>query len=305
MKKRIITAIIAVGFAILNFLFMKQVPILIISLAVFTAIEMHELLTVINIKGKSLKIPTIIYGFLMPVMLTVDDCKFPFMSKTLSELAGIKFADVFKIITVIYVLFMLIALLKHYEQCKFEVMATALFGALCISYSMTCLGKLQQLSFSHPDVFAYGDGVFLFIYSLYACWVFDGGAYFVGSKLGKRKMAPKISPKKSWEGYWGGIIVVEVLAPLFLFIFNLCSGDNGTVMFGGWQGYIFILIATPILATLSILGDLSASVIKRNFGVKDFGKFFPGHGGILDRFDSVLYVTPIVYMIAMVVVMAK
>ena len=66
-----------------------------------------------------------------------------------------------------------------------------------------------------------------------------------------------------------------------------------------------IAIISPILATLSIMGDLSASTIKRNFGVKDFGNFFPGHGGVLDRFDSVLYVTPILYAILKVMVMIK
>jgi phosphatidate cytidylyltransferase len=93
---------------------------------------------------------------------------------------------------------------------------------------------------------------------------------------------------------------------LFLFLFNLCIGkDNATVIFNGVFGYVFVLIATPILSTLSVLGDLSASTIKRNFGAKDFGNFFPGHGGILDRFDSVLYVTPILYGLVSVMLMIR
>ena len=304
MKKRIITAIIAIAYAVLNFIFMKNSPILIVSLAIFVAIEMSELMNVIGIKSKSIRIPTMVYGALMPIMMTLDNWNYSYMP-SFDFKNNFTFAGLFKIITIVYVLFILIALLKHYDNYRFETVATVIFGALCISFSMTCLGKLSQICWEYKGIFSYGDSLFLLIYSLYVCWVFDGGAYFVGSKLGKRRMAPKISPKKSWEGYWGGIIVVEALAPLFLFLFNLLSGANGTVMFGGLRGYIFILIASPLLATLSILGALSASTIKRNFGAKDFGNFFPGHGGILDRFDSVLYVTPIIYSVVIVITMFK
>ncbi len=131
-------------------------------------------------------------------------------------------------------------------------------------------------------------GIF-YIFTVFATsWLADGGAYFGGSFLGKKKLCPKISPKKTVEGAVSGVLsgaVLVLLLPGLIFekfIFEMESVN-----------YIYLAIFGLIGALLSIVGDLSFSLIKRNCGIKDYGSLIPGHGGMLDRFDSVIFVTPL------------
>lgn len=138
-------------------------------------------------------------------------------------------------------------------------------------------------------------GLWLMILLFVIAWISDTGAYFVGTFLGKHKMAPKISPKKSWEGFFGGwVISVLVAVGLFILRFEI---DNfyGEGLF--YTLYFYLPVVT-ILAPLSVVGDLVASVVKRKCGIKDFGNIMPGHGGVMDRFDSVLFIAPLLYLIA-------
>ena len=118
----------------------------------------------------------------------------------------------------------------------------------------------------------------------------DTFAYFVGSKLGKHKLCPKISPKKSVEGAIGGVIGAVLLNVLLLFVFKRFFFEGESIL-----SYITVVILSVVLSVVSMFGDLAASTIKRNFGIKDFGKLLPGHGGIMDRFDSALFVMPVLY----------
>ena len=123
-------------------------------------------------------------------------------------------------------------------------------------------------------------------------WCGDSGAYFIGVRFGKHKMAPVLSPKKSWEGFFGGILgsIVCMLIYAAVLIFVL-----------GMECNVFALVLTGIgCATLGPISDVATSAIKREFGVKDYGTLFPGHGGILYRFDSVLLTTPFVYFVSQV-----
>lgn len=117
-------------------------------------------------------------------------------------------------------------------------------------------------------------------------WASDSGAYITGSLLGKHKMAEKISPNKTWEGTIGGILFATALAVLFFTFFDFFTTTQ----------VILISIATAISG---IFGDLTESLIKRNFNVKDSGSILPGHGGLYDRFDSLLFAAP-VYLVLVV-----
>ena len=116
-------------------------------------------------------------------------------------------------------------------------------------------------------------------------WINDTGAYIVGSLIGRHKMLPKLSPKKSWEGFLGGIVFNIGAAFIFSNWFRLDS----LKLFTTASGWIYIGICVSVLATL---GDLFESMLKRSLGIKDFGSIIPGHGGILDRIDSLLFVIP-------------
>ena len=299
MKKRIITAIVAIIGAIGIILLTKINTIcLLIPISAFCVISTHELIGVIKIKSKMLKATSMIYAGIVPFLVAGDETYHAFFGKSFP----VNLHTFLLLITVLYVLVVLHSLIKHYTTVKFETVATLILGTIVISLGLSLLPAFNTLYYYYPKVFSKGDSMFLFIYSMVVCWTFDGGAYFIGSKFGKHKMAPNISPKKSWEGYVGGIVLGEVFTCLYFVLFNhFATADYKPVMFN----LALVAIISPVLATLSIMGDLSASTIKRNFGVKDFGNFFPGHGGILDRFDSVLYVVPILYIICKIMVMVK
>ena len=112
-------------------------------------------------------------------------------------------------------------------------------------------------------------------------------------------MAPIISPKKSIEGAIGGVAVTAAINVLILYLFTIgCRNLYGYELFGeSAMKYLYIIPISMVLSLVSMLGDLSASVIKRNFGIKDYGKLIPGHGGIMDRFDSLIFVLVAFYAI--------
>lgn len=127
-------------------------------------------------------------------------------------------------------------------------------------------------------------GLFLLLYVFVLVWAADSGAYFSGRAFGKHKLAPKVSPGKSWEGVIGGLITALVLA----FIFIHFSGDT-LVGDRNITGFIILSVAT---VAISILGDLTESMFKRESGVKDSSQLIPGHGGVLDRIDSLTAAIP-------------
>ena len=135
------------------------------------------------------------------------------------------------------------------------------------------------------------NGAYL-VWLIFLCsWGCDTCAYCVGKLIGKHKMSPKLSPHKSVEGAIGGVVGAALLTALYSFIFKDAMGLTGNE--------IWLLAGiSAIGALISMVGDLTASAIKRNYDIKDYGKLIPGHGGILDRFDSVIFTAPIIYYLA-------
>jgi phosphatidate cytidylyltransferase len=124
-------------------------------------------------------------------------------------------------------------------------------------------------------------GAWFVLYVFAVTWMTDTGAYFIGMRFGKNKLAPRLSPKKTVEGAIGGVLAAMLMSALF----------------GTWIGipwYHSVLLG-PLLGVLGEIGDLCESAIKRDLGLKDFGAVLPGHGGILDRFDSILFTAPVAY----------
>ncbi len=129
----------------------------------------------------------------------------------------------------------------------------------------------------------------------FVAWICDTCAYFAGSTLGKHKLCPQLSPKKTIEGAVGGVLG-SALAGVIFGILYVKNVDPGLGM--AWGIIIFGMI-TLISGMLSQVGDLIASGIKRDHDIKDYGKLIPGHGGIMDRFDSVIFITPLIFFMAM------
>ena len=126
------------------------------------------------------------------------------------------------------------------------------------------------------------DGTAWLIFALINTWAGDTGAYFIGRTWGKHKLAPKLSPKKTMEGAVGGVICCLLVSYVFHIIHPMMPLAK-------------LLILSVLLAFAGLLGDLVESVLKRRAGIKDSGKLIPGHGGVLDRFDSFLLTAPLVY----------
>ena len=132
-----------------------------------------------------------------------------------------------------------------------------------------------------------GDGKYIVWLVFVSSWGNDTFAYFTGVTFGKHKLVPHLSPKKSVEGAIGGITGAALVGLLYGFILHKALGIKAMIPF---------LVISAVGAFISIFGDLAASAIKRNYDVKDYSNLIPGHGGILDRFDSMIFVAPIVYI---------
>lgn len=133
------------------------------------------------------------------------------------------------------------------------------------------------------------NGQWLLLFLLIGALITDIFAYYIGSLIGKHKIIPRISPKKTWEGSIGGWFFCAIFMFGYSYIFTLITGD----VIGIWK----VIIMGILSGALSQLGDWSASYVKRQLGIKDFGKLLPGHGGMLDRLDSILFLAPIIFLI--------
>ena len=149
-------------------------------------------------------------------------------------------------------------------------------------------------------MFGFQDHERLFVLTFITLiWANDVGAYLIGSKFGKHKMAPKISPKKSWEGFAGGLAVAMIASVIWYFA-RWQALFNEATPFGAEldQAYIItvFVILGAVIGIAAVLGDLVESWYKRKIGVKDSGNIIPGHGGMLDRFDALLMAAPFAWV---------
>lgn len=154
---------------------------------------------------------------------------------------------------------------------------------------VTTLGMLYIGMGFHFFIVARSISLYVLLYALFIVWLTDSGAYIFGKRFGKHKSSPKISPNKTWEGSIYGTIAATILCMVWLSFFPIA-------------GYSFLqmLIMTIILSIVGQFGDLVESAFKRFYGVKDSGKILPGHGGILDRFDSLLFVLPVLHLLGVI-----
>lgn len=191
-----------------------------------------------------------------------------------------------EIIFVLVILFFVL-LLKNHMVMTVEQLAMAFLFSTFVPMFFACAVYIR-------DYFGVVRGGFYLLLALGAGWLCDTCAYFTGIRFGKHKLAPLVSPKKTVEGAVGGIVLGTGFMLLLAWGFAAVMGAMGTAV---TINYVFLALVTPLLNILGMLGDLSASVIKRRFGVKDYGNIMPGHGGIMDRFDSVLFTLPTVFIL--------
>ena len=188
------------------------------------------------------------------------------------------YSVLFLLIFMIGVVGILCAYIFSYPKFHINQVAGGIFGLIYTSFMMSFIYYTREMP----------NGKFFVWLIFITSWVADTCAYFVGSAIGKHKMTPNLSPKKSWEGAVGGILGSGIASTIFGIVY-VNVYDLSYI-----QLPIFAVIGC-IGAFIAMCGDLVASAVKRNNNVKDYGNVIPGHGGILDRFDSVLFTAPMIY----------
>ncbi|MBQ1537539.1 MAG: phosphatidate cytidylyltransferase [Ruminococcus sp.] len=181
----------------------------------------------------------------------------------------------------VFVSLILLMYLKDYSKYVYSVPFTLVGLTLGVSWAFRSLALM-------PTMFP-KFGVFAIVLTLAGAWLADSGAYFAGTFFGKHKLAPVISPKKTIEGVIGGTVVNGVLLLIVAGVYGAFINKQVDMH------YPTIFIMGMLCSPIGLLGDLAASVIKRQAQIKDYGNIMPGHGGIMDRFDSVMTVAPFMY----------
>lgn len=241
-----------------------------VAVWIIATIGLYEFYKAIENKGfKPFWLVGILWTFVMFFMMENG-----FADNFLSEKMKYK---VFGLVFFITFVAMLAILVINYKRYSFIDIALSIFGVMYVAYMFTFLPAVRFL----PQGQYFVNVVFI------GAWVTDTGGYFAGRFLGKRKIVPQISPKKTVAGSIGGIIACVTLTSLYGYIL-ISQGKVTTEL------YHFIILGL-ICSVVSQLGDWIASVIKRYTEVKDFGNIMPGHGGVLDRFDSIIFMAPFVY----------
>jgi phosphatidate cytidylyltransferase len=199
-----------------------------------------------------------------------------------------RFLAEFKYDWILIPIIILVALVLHiieYEKGR-DLAATDFAITLSGIFYIGILGSLLFMIRTLPA------GEWWLLVVLPGVWLADSGAYFIGSKFGKHKIAPRLSPNKSWQGYFGGILMAVIFTPLLISWYTTIGApaDAGLTLKAG-------IILGLLLGILPTLGDLGESMIKRQVGQKDSGTLLPGHGGIFDRIDSWLWAGAIGYFV--------
>lgn len=179
----------------------------------------------------------------------------------------------------------------------FAVYALCVFGVIKnelspMTHFLTMLIYVSGAAVSAVAIAPEKNGGFVLLFLFLGSWLTDTFAYFCGTLFGRHKLIPKVSPKKTVEGSVGAIVFT--VASFTLYGLLVASITDLT------PNYFALIITGLILSILSQIGDLNASFIKRQYGIKDYGKIFPGHGGVLDRFDSVIAIAPLIYLMSLV-----
>lgn len=193
-----------------------------------------------------------------------------------------KFLPDLMILFMAFLILLMFVFVFAYPKFHADQVTAAFFGFFYVAVMLSYVYQIRTLE----------RGLYLAFLVFLCSWGCDTCAYCVGMLIGKHKMSPKLSPKKSVEGAVGGVAGAALLTALYCFIFRSPMHlERGEI--------VILAVIAAIAGLISMVGDLTASAIKRNYDIKDYGKLIPGHGGILDRFDSMIITAPIIYFLAL------
>lgn len=265
MKQRILSGAVLVLFCAAIIVFNTSFPLALnLAVGVISLVAMFEILKAMGLEKKwFLSLPSLTAAALIP-----------FCEGNLQLL-----------VYCLFTVMVFTAMVLYHRETTFKEVGVLYSMVVLIPSGLQCLVSLRGLGEGH--------GMYYVLVAVFSAWVADAGAYFAGTFFGKHKLCPEISPKKTVEGAAGGL----VLNVLFIMLSGLIL-STWMLEEGAQVHYLPLFLIGFFGSPISILGDLSFSLIKRSCHIKDFGQVIPGHGGILDRFDSVIFTAPFVYLLA-------
>lgn len=266
-KTRLLSGIILVIIALVTII--SGGPLLFITLLSISIVGVRELYVVTKVEDKHFSVLPVtgyigVISYYILLMLGVD--------------ATYIMIDVIFVLTAIMAVYVF-----TYPRYQANQVMAAFFGFVYVAVMLSYIFQTRNLE----------NGKFL-VWLIFLCsWGCDTCAYCVGMLIGKHKMAPVLSPKKSVEGAIGGVLGAALLGGIYAYVTGRYMQGNAPI--------VEYAVICAVGALISMVGDLAASAIKRNYEIKDYGKLIPGHGGIMDRFDSVIFTAPIIYFLALVI----
>ncbi|MPM40318.1 hypothetical protein SDC9_86958 [bioreactor metagenome] len=265
MGKRILVAVVALPLVFVIFFVLPPAwmpPVV----ALLSMIAVHEVLWSTGfVKNYAISTCSIVMSGLIPFWVFCGEGMFPALCGLLA-----------------YFTFLFAVAITSGYTVTMEKMGGSFFFAISIPYFLSSFIRLRELQ----------DGSLLALLPLVAAFTSDAFALFAGLTMGKHKLAPDLSPKKTVEGAVGGLLG----AVLSTMLYGLVLGQ----FFGLRPSYALLALYGALGSFMAQLGDLSFSYIKRQYGIKDFGNILPGHGGVLDRFDSVIFCAPLIELLLLV-----
>lgn len=268
MKARLTSAATIIIFFAAIVLFNGSFPVALnIAIALISVLSVYEIISALGLsKNYILLVPSILFAAVLPFI-------YPHLL-----LHAVYF---------FYTVVMFGALIFYHQFVTFR--------ELGVIYSMTILIPTALETILEIRTLGGGHGMFYVIIAISSAWIADTGGFLGGSLFGRHKLCPNISPKKTVEGVIGGFVLNIAAMLLFGFLFSTVYYHNSVSV-----SYQSLLIIGIFSTVMSVLGDLSFSLIKRSCHIKDFSEMIPGHGGILDRFDSVIFNAPFIYLLVQV-----
>ena len=276
MKTRIITAVVGIV-VLIGVLFTFDTLIFNLVITAITLIALHEIYAALGFEKQGWPL----FGVLVPYTFLIMLSSYELFRRLVMPASFL------------VVLFYAIYLVVRNGTISYQkASGLAMFSGIVIFcfYSFIRLKELLPV-----EEYGY-DAVFFILLILCFAWGGDTCAYFAGRAFGKHKLCPVVSPKKTVEGAIGGVLGTMVFGVAATLIYSIAADrmEAFTRSNIGVSMYVVIALLACVAAVLGIYGDLFASVVKRQCGIKDYGTIFPGHGGILDRFDSVMFIAPFV-----------
>ena len=260
MKERFLSACLIVAVFLILVFFSGYPFVMQITIALLSAAALSEVLIVTKyVESKSLMIISIIFALAIPFIPDFKRAAFT---------GGI----------FVFAMILFITLISAYKTFRLEHLSVVFLMSIIIPFFYSTIIYSRQMPM----------GTYYLIAIFLCAWSTDSGGYIFGKLYGHHKLTPQISPKKTVAGAVGGLVASMGMM--------ICLGFAAQILEGVKVNYISLCVFAVLGSIVAIIGDLTASIIKRNFNVKDFGSIIPGHGGIMDRFDSVLFVAPLLYL---------